>query len=86
MILYEPRVDESFLPFSVVLSTNLLVHFTNNLLFYYVSYKTSEDPHEFITKLQEFLLDELWNTSANPGFTTAGEHYDNDLYISMKAF
>ena len=86
MISYEPSVDEYFLPFSVLLSTNLLVHFTNSLLFYYVLYKTSEDPHEFITKLQEFLLYELWNTSANPGFTTAGEHYDNDVYVSMKAF
>ena len=28
MILHEPRVDEYFLPFSVVLSTNLVVLFT----------------------------------------------------------
>jgi len=35
MILHEPRVDEYFLPFSVVLSTNLVVLFDNHLLFYY---------------------------------------------------
>ena len=86
MILYEPRVDEYFLPFSVVLSTNLLVLFTNHLLFYYSSSKTSEDPHEFIMKLQQFLLDELWNSKDNPGFTLQGKKYDNDLYVSMKAF
>jgi uncharacterized UBP type Zn finger protein len=86
MILHEPRVDEYFLPFSVVLSTNLVVLFTNNLLFYYSSPKTSEDPHEFIMKLQQFLLDELENSKDNPGLTLQGKKYDNDLYVSMKAF
>ncbi len=69
MILHEPRVDEYFLPFSVVLSTNLVVLFTNLLLFYYSSPKTSEDPHEFIMKLQQFLLDELENSKDYPGLT-----------------
>ena len=71
---------------SVVLSTNLLILFTNHLLFYISSYKTSEDPHEFITKLQEFLLDELCNSEDNPGYTREGKKYDNDLYVSIKAF
>ena len=74
MILYEPRVDEYFLPFSVVLSMNLLVLFTNHLLFYYSS------------SIQKFLLDELWNSKDNPGFTLQGKKYDNNLYVSMKAF
>jgi ubiquitin C-terminal hydrolase len=37
-------------------------------------------------KLQQFLLDELENSKDNPGLTLHGEKYDNDLYISMKAF
>jgi len=86
MILHEPRVDEYFLPFSVVLSTNSVVLFTNHLLFYYSSPKTSEDPHEFIMKLQQLLLDELENSKDNSGLTLQGEKYDNDLYVSMKAF
>jgi hypothetical protein len=56
MILHEPRVDEYFLPFSVVLSTKVVVLFTNHLLFYYSSPKTSEDPHEFIMKLNSYYL------------------------------
>jgi len=86
MILHEPRVDEYFLPFSVVLSMNLVVLFTNHLLFYYSSPKTSEDPHEFIMKLQHLLLDELENSKDNPGLTLQGKKCDNNLYISMKAF
>ena len=86
MILHEPHVDEYFLPFSIVLSTNLVVLFTNHLLFYYSSPKTSEDPHEFIMKLQQFLLDELEHSKNNPGLTLHGVKYDNDLYVSMKAF
>jgi len=86
MILHEPRVDEYFLPFSVVLSTNLVVLFTKHLLLYYSSPKTSEDPHEFILKLQQLLLDELGNSKDNPGVTLQGEKYDNDLCVSMKAF
>jgi len=86
MILHEPRVDEYFLPFSIVLSTDLVVLFTNHLLFYYSSPKTSEDPHEFIMKLQQYLLDELANSKDNPGRTLCGVKYDNDLYVSMKAF
>ena len=86
MILHEPRVDEYFLPFSVVLSTNFVVLFTNHLLFYYSSPKTSEDAHEFIMKLQQFLLDELEDSKKNPGHTHHGETYDNNLYVSMKAF
>jgi len=72
MILHEPLVDEYFLPFSVVLSTNLGVLFTNHLLFYYSSPKTSEDP-EFIMKLQQLLLDELENSKDNPGLTLQGK-------------
>jgi len=86
MILHEPRVDEYFLQFSLVLSTNLVVLFINHLLFYYSSPNTSEDPHEFIMMLQQFLLDELENSKNNPGLTLHGVKYDNDLYISMKAF
>jgi hypothetical protein len=86
MILHEPRVDEYVLPFSVVLSMNLVVLFTNHLLFYYSSPKTSEDPHEFIMKLQQLLLDELENSMDNPGLTLQGEKYGNDLSVSMKAF
>ena len=70
----------------VVLSTNLVVLFTDHLLFYYSSPKTSEDPHEFIMKLQQLLLDELENSKENSGITLQGEKYDNDLYVSMKAF
>jgi hypothetical protein len=86
MILHEPRVDEYFLPFLVVLSTNLVVLFTNHLLFYYSSPKTSEDPHEFIVKLQQYLLDELENSKDNPGRTLHGEKYVEDLFLTMKAF
>jgi hypothetical protein len=71
--LHEPRVDEYFLPFSVVLSTNFVVLFTNHLLFYYSSPKTSEDAHEFIMKLQQLLLDELEDSKKNPGRTLQGE-------------
>ena len=42
------------------------VRSTNQLL-HYSSPKTSEDPHEFIMKLQQFLLDELENSKDNPG-------------------
>jgi hypothetical protein len=86
MILHGPRVDEYFLPFLVVLSTNFLVLFTNHLLFYYSSPKISEDAHEFIMKLQQLLLDELEDSKKNPGRTLHGETYVNDLYVSMKAF
>jgi len=37
-------------------------------------------------KLQQFLLDELENSKDNPGLTLYGVKYDNDLYVSMKAF
>jgi hypothetical protein len=37
-------------------------------------------------KLQHFLLDELEDSKINPGLTLHGETYDNDLYVSMKAF
>jgi hypothetical protein len=84
--LHEPRVDEYFLPFSVVLSTNFVVLFTNHLLFYYSSPKTSEDAHEFIMKLQQLLLDELEDSKKNRGRTLQGETYVNNLYVSMKAF
>ncbi len=67
----------------VVLSTNLVVLFTNHLLFYYSSSKTSEDPHEFIVKLQHYLLDELEDSKDNPGHTLHGEKYDDDLFIPM---
>ena len=77
---------EYFLPFLVVLSTNSVVVFTNHLLFYYSSPKTSEDPHEFIVMLQQYLLDELENSKDNPGLTLQGKKIDNDLYVSMKAF
>ena len=70
----------------VVLSTNLVVLFTNHLLFYYSSPKTSEDPHEFIVKLQQYLLDELENSKDNPGRTLHGEKYVEDLFLTMKAF
>jgi hypothetical protein len=60
------------------------VRSTNQLLYY--SYpKTSEDAHEFIMALQNFLLDELENSEKNPGRTVYGEVYDNNLYVSMKA-
>jgi len=36
--------------------------------------------------LQQLLLDELENSKDNPGVTLQGEKYDNDLYVSMKAF
>ena len=60
------------------------VRSTNQLL-YYSSPKTSEDAH-VIMALQKFLLDELENSEKNPGHTVFGEVYDNDLYVSMKAF
>ena len=62
------------------------VQSTNQLLFYYSSPKTSEDAHEFIMKLQQLLLDELENSKENSGLTLQGEKYDNNLYVSMKAF
>jgi len=86
MILHEPRVDEYFLQFLVVLSTNLVILFTNHLLFYYSSPKTSEDPHEFIVKLQRYLLDELEDSKDNSGRTLHGVKYDDDLFLPMKAF
>jgi len=61
------------------------VRSTNQLL-YYSSPKTSEDAHEFIMALQQFLLDELENSEENPGHTLYDEIYDNNLYLSMKAF
>ncbi len=70
MIVYEP-IDN--------------VRSTNQLL-YYSSPKTSEDAHEFIMALQKFLLDELENSEINPGRTAYGEVYDNNLYVSIKAF
>ncbi len=51
MIVHEP-VDN-------LCSTNQLLH--------YSSPKTSEDAHEFIVALQQFLLDELKNSEKNPG-------------------
>ncbi len=59
---------------------------STNQILYYSSPKTSEDAHEFIMALQEFLLDELENSEKNPGHTCYEEIYDNDLYLSMKAF
>jgi len=61
------------------------VHTTNQLL-YYSSTKTSEDAHEFIMALQAILLDELKDSETNPGYTVDGVVYDNNLYVSMKAF
>jgi hypothetical protein len=37
-------------------------------------------------KLQQFLLDELEDSKNNPGHTHHGETYDNNIYVSMKAF
>jgi len=37
-------------------------------------------------KLQQYLLDELENSKDNPGHTVDGVVYDDDLYVSMKAF
>ena len=37
-------------------------------------------------KLQEFLLDELGNSKDNPGFTNEGNTFNNELYVSVKAF
>ena len=62
------------------------VRSTNQLLLYYSSPKTSEDAHEFIMALQQLLLDELENSKENSGHTLHGEKYDNDLYLSMKAY
>ena len=62
------------------------VRSTNQLLLYYSSPKTSEDAHEFIMVLQQLLLDELENSKENSGHTLHGEKYDNDLYLSMKAY
>ena len=59
---------------------------STNQLIYYSSPKTSEDAHEFIMALQEYLLDELKNSEKNQGHTHHGEIYDTDLYLSMKAF
>ncbi len=59
--------------------------FTNQLL-HYSSPKTSEDAHEFIVALQQFLLDELESSEKNPGRTCNDEVYDNNLYGSMKDF
>ncbi len=70
MIVHEPIAN--------VRSTNQLLH--------YSSPKTSEDAREFIVALQQFLLDELENSEKNPGRTFYGEVYDNNLYVSMKAF
>ena len=70
MIVHEP-IDN-------VRSTNQLLH--------YSSPKTSEDAHEFIVALQQFLLDELENSEKNPGRTCYDEVYDNNLYSSMKDF
>ena len=61
------------------------VRSTNQLL-HYSSPKTSEDAHEFIVALQQFLLDELENSEKNPGRTCYDEVYDNNLYSSMKDF
>jgi len=61
------------------------VHSTNQLL-YYSSLKTSEDAHEFIVALQAILLNELKDSATNPGHIVYGVVYDNDLYVSMKAF
>jgi len=36
--------------------------------------------------LQQYLLDELENSKDNPGRTLRGVKYDDDLYVSMKAF
>ena len=59
---------------------------STNQLLYYSSPKTSEDAHEFLMALQKFLLDERENSEKNSGHTVYGEVYDNNLYISMKAF
>ena len=61
------------------------VRSTNQLL-YYSSPKTSEDAHEFIVALQAILLNEVKDSATNPGHTVDGVVYDNDLYVSMKAF
>jgi uncharacterized UBP type Zn finger protein len=37
-------------------------------------------------KLQQLSLDEPENSKENSGLTLQGETYDNDLYVSMKAF
>jgi hypothetical protein len=37
-------------------------------------------------KLQQLLLDELENSKDNSSLTLQGEKYDNNLYVSMKAF
>ena len=60
--------------------------FTNHLLFYYSFSQKSEDAHEFIIRLQHFLLEELEDSKNNPGLTLHGKTYDNDLYLSMKSF
>jgi hypothetical protein len=61
------------------------VHSTNQLL-HYSSPKTSEDAHEFIVALQQYLIDELQNSEKHPGRTVSGEVYDDNLYSSMKDF
>jgi hypothetical protein len=65
---------------------NFVVLFTNHLLFYYSFSQKTEDAHEFIIRLQHFLLDELEDSKNNPGLTLHGKTYDNDLYLSMKSF
>jgi hypothetical protein len=64
------------------------VRSTNQLLYsiHIPKLQTSEDAHEFIMALQQLLLDELENSEKNPGRTAYGEVYDNNLYVSMKAF
>ena len=80
------HVDEYFLLFSVVLSTNLVVLFTNHLLFYYSSPKTSEDAHEYMTRMRDWLLEELQPSSAISHTTKDGSAYDAQLHNSMKTF
>ena len=61
------------------------VRSTNQLL-HYSSPKTSEDAHEFIVALQQYLFDELQNSEKHPGRTNYDEVYDDNLYSSMKDF
>ena len=42
--------------------------------------------HMSLLWLFKYLLDELENSEKNPGHTCYEEIYDNDLYLSMKAF
>ncbi len=41
---------------------------STNQILYYSSPKTSEDAHEFIMAIQEYLIDELKNSEKNPGW------------------